>query len=213
MKQAKKVSLKRSKKAALVLMVPAATLLLAGCGEESQQAMVFSDPSECSAAGLNDTAQCNADYAAAQALHPQVAPKYLNKQECEVDFGAGNCETAPQQTTSGGSVFMPMMMGYLAGQMMNRGGANLQQSRNENENTTVGGSGGGFSAAGRNVATQPLYKSRDDRATFRTATNTPVAKTIGPISLKPSQVQPQVGQVVRRGGFGAQAASRNSFGG
>lgn len=199
MKQTKKVSLKRSKKAALVLMVPVATLLLAGCGEESQQAMVFSDPSECSAAGLNDTAQCNADYAAAQALHPQVAPKYLSKDECETDFGAGQCETAPQQTTSGGSVFMPMMMGYLAGQMMNRGGSNFQQPA--------------AAGAGAKVPTQPLYKSRDDRGTFRTATNTPVAKTIGPITLKPSQVKPQLGQVVRRGGFGQQAAARNSFGG
>jgi uncharacterized protein YgiB involved in biofilm formation len=195
MKQTKRVVMKRSKKAALVLMVPVATLLLAGCGEEREQAMVFSDPSECSAAGLNDTAQCNADYAAAQALHPQVAPKYLNKEECETDFGPGQCETAPQQTAQGGSVFMPMMMGFLAGQMMGNNASNLQQS------------------AGSKVPTQPLYKSRDDRSTFRTATNTPVAKAIGPISLKPSQVQPQVGQVVRRGGFGAQAASRNSFGG
>ncbi|QEY13883.1 MULTISPECIES: DUF1190 domain-containing protein [unclassified Cellvibrio] len=191
--------MKRSKKAALVLMVPVATLLLAGCGEESEQAMVFSDPSECSAAGLNDTTQCNADYAAAQALHPQVAPKYLNKEECETDFGAGQCETAPQQTAQGGSVFMPMMMGFLAGQMMNRGGSNLQQPA--------------AAGAGSKVPTQPLYKSRDDRGTFRTATNTPVAKGIGPITLKPSQVKPQVGQVVRRGGFGQQAAARNSFGG
>lgn len=141
-----------------------------------------------------------------------MAPKYLNKEECEADFGAGQCETAPQQTTAGGSVFMPMMMGYLAGQMMNRGGANLQQPGTDNENTT--GSGGAGAAAGaRNVATQPLYKSRDDRSTFRTATNTPVAGGIGPITLKPSQVKPQMGQVVRRGGFGQQAAMRNSFGG
>ncbi len=199
MKQTKRAVMKRSKKAALVLMVPVATLLLAGCGEESEQAMVFSDPSECSAAGLNDTTQCNADYAAAQALHPQVAPKYLNKEECETDFGAGQCETAPQQTAQGGSVFMPMMMGFLAGQMMNRGGSNLQQPA--------------AAGPGSKVPTQPLYKSRDDRGTFRTATNTPVAKGIGPITLKPSQVKPQVGQVVRRGGFGQQAAARNSFGG
>ena len=194
--------MKRSKKTALVLMVPVATLLLAGCGEESQQALVFSDPSECSAAGLNDTAQCNAEFAAAKALHPQVAPKYLDKAECEVDFGAGNCETAPQQTTSGGSVFMPMMMGYMMGQMMNRGGSNFQQP-----------AAAGAGAAGSKVPTQPLYKSRDDRGTFRTATNKPVAGGIGPITLKPSQVKPQVGQVVRRGGFGQQAAARNSFGG
>lgn len=193
--------MKRSKKAALVLMVPVATLILAGCGENREQAMVFSDPSECSAAALNTAAQCEADFAAAQAMHPQVAPKYLNKEECEADFGAGQCETAPQQTTSGGSVFMPMMMGFLAGQMMNRGGANLQQP------AAAGAAGG------TKVPTQPLYKSRDDRATFRTATNKPVAGGIGPITLKPSQVQPQMGQVVRRGGFGQQAATRNSFGG
>lgn len=194
--------MKRSKKAALVLMVPVATLFLAGCGEEREQAMVFADPSECSAAALNSAAQCEADFAAAQTLHPQVAPKYLNKEECETDFGAGQCETAPQQTASGGSVFMPMMMGFLAGQMMNRGGANLQQP-----------AAAGAAAGGPNVASQPLYKSRDDRGTFRTATNAPVAKGIGPISLKPSQVKPQMGQVVSRGGFGQQAASRNSFGG
>lgn len=193
--------MKRSKKAALVLMVPVATLILAGCGENREQAMVFSDPSECSAAALNTAAQCEADFAAAKAMHPQVAPKYLNKEECEADFGAGQCETAPQQTTSGGSVFMPMMMGFLAGQMMNRGGANLQQP------AAAGAAGG------TKVPTQPLYKSRDDRATFRTATNKPVAGGIGPITLKPSQVQPQMGQVVRRGGFGQQAATRNSFGG
>lgn len=201
MTNVKQPVMKRSKKAALVLMVPVATFLFAGCGEEREQAMVFTDPSECSATALNSASQCEADFAAAQALHPQVAPKYLSKEECETDFGAGHCETAPQQTSSGSSIFMPMMMGYMMGQMLNRGGAggNFQQP--------------GAGAVGSKIPTQPLYKSRDDRGTFRTATNTPVAKGIGPISLKPSQVKPQAGQVVRRGGFGQQAATRNSFGG
>jgi uncharacterized protein YgiB involved in biofilm formation len=193
-------TMKRSKKAALVLMVPATTLLLAGCGEEREQALVYETPSECAAASFNTPEQCKADYDAAKALHPQVAPKYVSKEECETDFGSGNCETAPQQTASSGSFFMPMMMGYMMGQMMNRGGAaqNLQPG------------------ATSRVPTQPLYKSRDDLTTFRTATNAPVAKGIGPISLKPSQVQPQAGQVVRRGGFGAQAVKRapaTGFGG
>lgn len=195
--------MKRSKKAALVLMVPATTLLLAGCGEEREQALVYESPSECAAASFNTPEQCKADYDAAKALHPQVAPKYISKEECETDFGSGNCETAPQQTTSGSSVFMPVMMGYLMGQMMNRGAApqNFQQPA---------------AAGASKVPTQPLYKSRDDRGTFRTATNAPVAGGIGPISLKPSQVQPQAGQLVRRGGFGSQAVKRSpatGFGG
>lgn len=193
--------MKRSKKAALILMVPATTFLLAGCGEEPEQAMVFNGPSECSSGGFSSPEACLADYKAAQALHPQVAPKYLSKAECETDFGSGQCETAPQQTTAGGSVFMPMMMGYMMGQMLSRpqaGGQNFQQTT---------------SPARNNIPTQPLYKSRDDRSTFRTATNTPVAKNTGLVSVKPSQLKPQAGQLVRRGGFGQQAAMRSSFGG
>lgn len=193
--------MKRSKKAALVLMVPATTFLLAGCGEEPEQAMVFNDPSECSSRGYSSEEACIADYKAAQALHPQVAPKYLSKAECETDFGSGQCETAPQQTTSGGSVFMPMMMGYMMGSMLSRN----QMGANQNFQQT--------SSSGRsNIPTQPLYKSRDDRNTFRTASNKPVAKGTGFVSLRPSQLKPKAGQLVRRGGFGQQAAFRSSFG-
>ena len=192
--------MKRSKKAALVLMVPATTFLLAGCVEEPEQAMVFNAPSECSSDGFGSTEACLAAYQAAQDLHPQVAPKYLSTTECETDFGVGQCETAPQQTTSGGSVFMPMMMGYMMGSMLSRpqaGSQNFQQS----------------SSNGRsNIPTQPLYKSRDDRSTFRTASNKPVAKGTGMVSLRPSGLKPQVGQLVRRGGFGQQAAFRSSYG-
>ncbi|WGL17803.1 DUF1190 domain-containing protein [Microbulbifer bruguierae] len=202
--------MKRSKKAALVLTVPVATLLIAGC-EKEVQGMVYSNPEECSAGGWN-TEQCEAEYAEAKALHPQVAPKYVSKEECEADFGDGKCETAPQQTTSGHSVFMPMMMGYLAGQMMNRG-ASFQQPGAASAGTNTAATGTKAAAAGASVPTQPLYKSRDDRGTYRTAHNTPVAKGTGPVSLKPSQMQPRAGGLVRRGGFGHQAAMRNSYGG
>lgn len=190
--------MKRSKKTALILMMPATTLLLAGCGEEPEQALVFNNPTECSQSLLVSNESCVNEYERAQALHPQVAPKYVTRQECEADFGNGQCETAPQQTTSGGGLFMPMMMGYMMGSMMNRGAANFQQPA---------------AGAASGVASQPLYKSRDDRGTFRTATNRAVANGIGPITLRPSQVKPQTGQVVRRGGFGQQAAARKSFGG
>ena len=207
--------MKRSKKVALMLMVPTTTMMLAGCGEDPAEAVVFSSPEECASLVTSTSAdQCYADYRAAQALHPQVAPKYLNKAECENDFGSGQCEAAPQQHASG-SFFMPMMMGYMAGQMFNRQGGAMPNPSQQEERTAAGtGGAAGAAAHARNgVRTQPLYKSRDDRGTFRTATNTPVARQTGPVTVRPSQVQPRAGQLAQRGGFGAQAAARNSYGG
>ena len=199
---------KRSKTARLIMMVPAAGLVLAGCGEKPVEVQVFNTPDEC-AAYYNPPAECKAAFAEAQALHPQVAPRYASKQECETDFGAGQCENAPvlaanntepaaQQSQQSSGFFMPMMMGFMAGQMLNRGGmagATQQQPAAANRSP---------------VANQPLYKSRDDRGTFRTASNTAVATQPGVTSIKPSAVQPKPATMARRGGFGAQAAKRSS---
>lgn len=192
--------MKRSKKAALILMAPMVPFILTGCGEKKTEAVVFSSVEECTSMLTTAAAdQCLADFKAAQALHPHVAPKYADKAACEADFGVGQCETAPEQHASG-SFFMPLMMGYLAGQMLNRGGATAQPQAQ--------------AADVRNgVRSQPLYKSADDRSTFRTASNTPVARSTGMVDVRPSQVQPKASRIAQRGGFGAQAASRQSMGG
>jgi uncharacterized protein YgiB involved in biofilm formation len=199
-------SFKRSKKAALILMVPTATLLMAGCGsEEPVETAVYQNADEC-AAYYNPPAECQAEFAKAQQLHSQVAPKYQSQAECETDFGVGQCEApaatlaqnttaaatdpaAPAQQQASSGFFMPMMMGFLAGQMLNRAGQ---------------------AAPKQSVPTQPLYKSRDDMGTYRTASNQPVARQSGPVSVLPSKMQPQPGSMVRRGGFGAQAQQRQS---
>lgn len=197
---------KRSTSARLILMVPAASLALAGCGEKPAEVQVFNTPDEC-AAYYNPPAECKAAFDEAKALHPQVAPRYTSKQACESDFGAGMCETAPvlaatengsTQTQQSSGFFMPMMMGFMAGQMLNRGGAMTAPQQQT------------ASATRNSVPTQPLYKSRDDRSTFRTATNTAVATQPGLTSIKPSAVQPKPAMLARRGGFGAQAAARSS---
>lgn len=95
---------------------------------------------------------------------------------------------------------MPMMMGFLAGQMLNRGGGMAAPQQQQQSAAAAGG---------RNtVPNQPLYKSRDDQRTFRTATNTPVAAQSGPTQIRPSAVQPKPATMARRGGFGAQAQQR-----
>lgn len=197
---------KRSKTARLIMMVPAAGLILAGCGEKPVEVQVFNNPDEC-AAYYNPPAECQAAFAEAAALHPQVAPRYENKQACEADFGSGQCEDAPvlaansteqnAQNQQSSGFFMPMMMGFMAGQMLNRGGLATSQQQSAQP-------------ARNPVASQPLYKSRDDRSTFRTATNTAVASQPGTTMMRPSAIQPKPATMAKRGGFGAQAAARSS---
>lgn len=190
--------MKRSKKAALVLMAPAATMLIAGCSSKDP-ALVYGSLQECISSGINSEEQCRLDYGKAEQLHPAVAPKYVNRAECEADFGEGKCEPAPSengtQTSSG--FFMPMMMGFLAGQMLNGArGAGMQNN--------------GLAPDNKHVP-QPLYKSRNE-SDFRTAGN----RSVGPSSfyhgaknLSPSNLTPTAGKVVRRGGFGQ---ATNAFG-
>lgn len=191
--------MKRSKKAALVLMAPAASLLVVGCSTKDP-ALVYGSLEECISSGINSEEQCRVDYGKAAQLHPAVAPKYVNRAECEADFGADKCEEAPntsENSSHSSGFFMPMMMGFLAGQMLNgTKGAAMQSS--------------GLAPENRHVP-QPLYKSRNEND-FRTANN----RSVGPSSyyhgaknLSPSSLSPQAGKVVRRGGFGQ---TSNAFG-
>lgn len=208
------IPFKRSRAARLIMMVPAASLVLTGCAEKTVEAQVYNSVNEC-VAFYNPIEQCEAAFKDAKNIHPSVAPRYSNVYECEADFGVGQCQgnaevaeemaqsnalasdqvaanspTNPERQQSS-SFFMPMMMGFLAGQMMNRG--NAQAAPN-----------------------QPLYKSRDDKNTFRTANNAAVATKPGPTQVRPSATQLKPASFVRRGGFGAQAMARstnNTYGG
>lgn len=108
------------------------TFLLAGVAaaglsacDQTEDAMLYSDPASC--AKEMDAGACNEAYTAARAEHIQAAPKFANQAECEA-AGFAQCEQAEVKTaegatgaTSGGSFFMPMMMGYMMGRMMSPG--------------------------------------------------------------------------------------------
>ena len=170
--------MKRSRSIRLVAM-GAGLLLVAGCEEAKVDTAIFEDARQCEANGISAEA-CQADLARAREAHVQVAPKYTSQADCEADFGAAQCEVAPQKTTSGGSVFMPLMVGYMMGSMLN---------------------------GNRVGAAQPLYKSRDDRANFRTADNRSVGATTGRTQVSRSAAAaPSVKtRTASRGGFGASA--------
>lgn len=179
--------MKRSRSIGLVTM-GAGMIALTACEEPPVDALVFDSLQQCLADNDLTREQCEANYQEALRGHVATAPKYASKQACEADFGTEKCEQAPQQTQSGGSVFMPLMMGYMMGSML----------------------------AGRSgVATQPLYRSADDSKTWRTADNQKVGTTTGRTQVARSVTRaPTVKtSTVARGGFGASARTMGFAGG
>ena len=179
--------MKRSKSIGLIAM-GASVIALTACEEPAVDAAIFGNLSECLADPNVERSQCEADYKSAKAQHGQVAPKYTSRQDCEADFGTQQCETAPYQTQGGGSVFMPLMMGYMMGSML-------------------GGRSG--------IGSQPLYRSTDDPKSYRTADNKKVGSQIGRTQVARSATRsPKMKtSTVSRGGFGARARSFGSIAG
>jgi len=180
--------MKRSKSIGLVMMGVSAIALTA-CEEQQVDAMVYESVQQCFADGGLTREQCETEYTSAKTAHVQAAPKYTSVEACQADFGPENCEQAPQRSSSGGSIFMPLMMGYMMGSMLS------------------GGRSG--------VAAQPLYRSADDKKSFRTADNKNVGAKTGRTQIaKSAAAAPSTKtRTTSRGGFGKSARSFGSAAG
>lgn len=97
----------------IMLLGAASVLALAGCREESAEVVIFDDPESCATGGL-EAELCTDQYAAALAEHDETAPRYDAQAVCEAEHGEGACvEDAARP-----SIFMPLMAGFLMGQML-----------------------------------------------------------------------------------------------
>ena len=172
--------MKRSRILKLSIMSASALTLIA-C-EQSQEVGVFENLEQCSNQAGFSREECSNSEKLARSEHIRVAPKYSSVTDCERDFGADKCEIAPQRTTTGGSVFMPMMMGYMMGSML---------------------------GGGRSMMPQPLYRSMDDTKNFRTGDNQRVSNKTGltKVSKGLTRMPSTKTRTIRRGGFGAAARS------
>ena len=110
--------MKRWKSIPIGMLTSVSLIALTACEEPRVDALVFETLEQC----LDDTTmsrgECEANYKEARDQHAAVAPKYASEADCMADFGDGRCEKAPYQTQSGGSIFMPLMMGYMMGSMI-----------------------------------------------------------------------------------------------
>ena len=160
------------------LLMSASLIALTACEEPRVDASIFESVEQCMSDPLLSQAQCESSFKQAQSQHAAVAPKYATAKDCQSDFGAEKCEIAPYRTASGGSVFMPMMAGYMMGSML-------------------GGRG--------SMMSQPLYRSNQGTKGFRTAENRGVGSTTGRTKVASSATnRPSFKTSTRsRGGFGS----------
>ena len=170
--------MKRWSSIPVVLLASVSLIGLTGCEGPRVEAAVFENLAQC----LDDTTmsrgECEQNYKEAQDQHAAVAPKYSSQADCQADFGAGQCEEAPYRTSSGGSMFMPLMMGYMMGSM-------------------IGGR--------RSMMSQPLYRSAANPTSFRTADNRSVGSATGRTQVARSATSRPTfkSSTIKRGGFGA----------
>lgn len=191
---------KRSKRVAIAI-VGASAFALAGCEEEKVDAAAFPDLQSCiDQAALSSTftrQDCETSFAEAEALHVEAAPRYDSIAVCEEQHGEGACGSEAAATQGGsGSIFMPLLAGYLIGNML--------------------GGRSGMAAA------QPLYKTADGKFTNAARSST-FSTNKGAAKLSTSQFARPATTVGKtpmtrataasRGGFGKVGAGRTGFGG
>lgn len=153
--------MKKSRSIRLVLL-GSATVMLAACGDDDQlpkDAKFFSDLKDCAA--VHGEATCLDAKTQSEKEYLAQAPRFSRKEECEKEFGAGNCETpqAASTASSGGTgFFMPMMMGYMLGNMMGGNRFNAPVYRGVDNSAVMARNGkflnvGSFTGAGARSAT------------------------------------------------------------
>jgi uncharacterized protein YgiB involved in biofilm formation len=168
--------MKRRNSISIALLMGVSAIALSACEEPKVDAAVFESIQQCVDYPGVLKEECEQSFKDAKGQHVAVAPKYTSQADCQADFGAGKCEKAPYQTSNGGSVFMPLMMGYMMGSML----------------------------GGRGMGAQPLYRSAQSPGTFRTADNRSVGSKIGATRVASSATsRPSFKSSTQsRGGFG-----------
>ena len=143
--------MKKSSAIRLVLL-GSTGLTLAACSQKPpSDARFFARVEDC--IPVKGEAACRDAFGKSEAEFAAEAPRFTQKEQCEAEFGAGNCETR-QARTGSGSFFMPMMMGYMMG---NRFNSPVYRGPNNSALVQTGGkmfNAGTFAGDGRTAAFQ-----------------------------------------------------------
>lgn len=146
-------SMKRSKSLSLFLMGSLA-VGASGCSKAQDEESIhaFTSVQECATSGLFTEAECIDMERAAR----EESPTFANLEECEAQYGAGSCSSSAS-SVHGGGIWMPMMMGFMAGRMMGNVGM-MRGSQGLYRDTAAAGSNAYRTAGGDSV--RPDAKGR-----------------------------------------------------
>ena len=198
--------MKRSRKTALVLMSSAPLLLVACARQPDVQTSegLFTSVEACASETMNP-GMCREAFDAAQAQADEVAPRYTSLEECEAEFGEGQCGTRQH---AGGSFVGPLMAGFFLSQMMGgRAGAVAPAPAPAAgaAPAAVARGAAGSAAAGAARGT-PAFLSN------QSGWLRPQAGPGGTTTLARTSLQPNRAPTVSRGGFGRSGAGRSAGG-
>lgn len=170
--------MKKSQSIRLVLL-GGASFALASCGQNplpSEGAKFYPTVEACAAE--YGAKPCDEAKQAADKTQLTEAPRFAQKQQCEAEFGVGNCESRQEASNGGGgSFFMPMMMGYMMGNML-----------------------------GGNRFSQPVYRGPDNSAIMPKGGTAYNVGRFDSVGGKPAFRQASQVAAVSRGGFGRTAS-------
>nr|WP_282557036.1 MULTISPECIES: DUF1190 family protein [Providencia] len=130
----------RSYRLAPVAVAVSAVFMLSACEESDETVSLYTNAQDCSQANPSQAEQCTVAYNNALQEAAKTAPKYETQADCIAEFGESMCTQAPAQAglagtsstngeqtaqaqSGGGSMWMPLMMGYMMGRMMGGGAA------------------------------------------------------------------------------------------
>jgi len=102
-----------------------AVMTLTACGgnEPNENLTIYESPEACFEANPNMGQECYNAYESAKLEAISSAPKFASQADCEAEFGAAACQTVSnengerQQYQSSGSMWMPLIAGYMFGRM------------------------------------------------------------------------------------------------
>lgn len=188
----------RSYRVAPVALAISAVFMLAGCEQADETVSLYKNADDCSTSNPSMSEQCTTAYNNALKEAEKTAPKYATREDCVAEFGEAQCTQAPAQagmaaeSQSSGSMWMPLMAGYMMGRMMS-GGGYAQQPLFSSKNAASPASGKFVDASGKS---------------YGPATAGGRSMTVPKTAMAP---KPAVTNTVTRGGFGESVAKQTSM--